>query len=372
MNTTIERFDVFMVRWPLRMTRRQGFGNVESFVPGVIVRLQTRDGITGWGEAGPVPAFTGTAEASAAALATYLRPIVVGRSADDVADIAAQAERIVVGHYEAKAAIDMALHDIIGKSRAISVTQLLGGACRPSFPLSVSIANSDFAADLDFVRRLVVDGVRLFKVKTGFLTHKEDLDRLERLSSILPANAEIRVDYNQALSPFGAIAKLRDIERFRPTFIEQPLRRDLHDAMREISRAIDTPILADESIFTAADALELVRQRFASGAAIKLMKSGSFRRARQVADILEAAGIAGFGGTMYEGGIGLSAGIHLVATTPNISLGAEFYAANFAFTIDILREPIRIENGQVQIPRGPGLGIDVDEDALKQITVGMM
>lgn len=366
---TIRSLEIRLVQWPLKMKRRHGVGDVERVLPGVILKLVTEDGTIGWGEAAPWSVFSGTAEANASALDVYLRPLLIGRRASEVAPLMDEAAHIIVGHAEAKAAMEMALYDIIGKRAGVPVATLLGGVYRDKIPLSVSIANPDFDADLEFLAERLAEGVRLFKVKTGFLTHREDLARLEAVKKRLPTDAEIRIDYNQGLEPYGAIAKLRDMEQFSPGFIEQPVKRDQRAAMAELSHALDTPILADESVFTPAEAIGLVTDRFADAVSIKLMKAGGLTAARTIASIAGAAGIPAYGGTMYEAGIALAAGIQLVAATPNISLGAEFYTSRFVLGVEILREPIRLADGFSHLPAGPGLGIAIDEDALDRVTL---
>ena len=357
-----------LVRWPLKMKRRHGVGDIEQSMPGVIVRIATDGGLVGWGEAAPWSVFTGTAEAAAAAIHTYLRPLLIGADPGAITPFLVAADHAVVGHPEAKAAVEMALLDIAGKRLGAPVAALLGGVCRPTVPLSVSIANPDFDEDLDLARRLTAEGVRLFKVKTGFAGHAEDLRRLERLRREFPA-IDLRVDYNQGLEPWEAAPKLRDVEAFKPTFIEQPVPRDQRAAMGSLAAAFDTPIMADESVFTPAEAIELARLRYADLVSVKIMKSGGILRARRVAEIAEAAGIAAYGGTMFEAGIASAAGLHLAAATPNIALGAEFYTSTYVMGVEVLRTPIEIRDGATIVPTGPGLGIAVDEDRLKSITV---
>jgi len=159
------------------------------------------------------------------------------------------------------------------------------------------------------------------------------------------------------------------VEAFRPTFVEQPVKRDQRAAMAAITRAIDTPIMADESVFNPAEAVEMVRGEIADLVSIKIMKSGGIFRAREVAAIAEAAGITAYGGTMFEGGLAIAAGLHMVAATPNIALGAEFYTSTFVMGVDVLATPIRIEKGLTQVPTGPGLGVEIDEDAVRRISV---
>jgi muconate cycloisomerase len=359
---------VDVVHWPLKMKRRHGVGDIEQSMPGAILKIDTDAGISGWGEVAPWSVFTGTAEANASGIHHYLRPLLIGADPLKISTLMRQIEKILVGHSEGKAAVEMALYDIAGKQLGVPVAQLLGGYYRSRVPLSVSIANPDFEEDLAFAKRLVGEGVNIFKVKTGFLSHREDLGRLERLRSELPASVDLRVDYNQGLDAWDAIRHLKDIESFRPTFIEQPVKREQRAAMAAISRALDTPIMADESVFTAAEAVEMVRGQIADLVSIKIMKSGGITRAREIASIAEAAGIAAYGGTMFEGGLAIAAGLHMVAATPNIALGAEFYTSTWVLGVDILRQGIVIEAGHTCVPTGPGLGVDIDEDCVKRIS----
>lgn len=99
------------------------------------------------------------------------------------------------------------------------------------------------------------------------------------------------------------------------------------------------------------------------------MKCGGTRPAQAIAAIAAAAGIPAYGGTMYEAGIALAAGIHFACATPNLVLGAEFYTANFVLGVDILATPLRLVGGASHLPDGPGLGIDIDPAALERVTL---
>jgi muconate cycloisomerase len=219
------------------------------------------------------------------------------------------------------------------------------------------------------VHSLCAEGLRLFKLKTGFLEHASDLRRLERLKAILPADAELRVDYNQGLEPYDAIRLLRDVEQFRPGFIEQPVRADKLAALGAITAAIDTPIMADESVFTPADALTVAGQHLADLISIKIMKTGGMRRAAEVAAIAAAGGLACYGGSMFETGIAATAGAHFIAATSNVSLGCEFYQPTYYLADDLLTHPFAVKRGKVQVPTGTGLGITVDEDKVRRYAI---
>ena len=365
----VTEMTVYKVRLPVISERRQGTGITKGAVTNVFIKLDTDAGFTGWGEAPSSAVFPGGTEANMAAMHVYYRPWVVGADPYRIEELMERADRAVVHVPAAKGALEMALFDIVGKALGTPVCNFLGGPCRDEIPLSYSIANPEFDADVEMAKRLYGEGLRIFKVKTGAAGHAEDLRRLETLRTELADDVDLRVDYNQGLDVFDAISKLRDIEVFRPTFIEQPVDYRQIDAMAAITRAIDTPIMADESVFSATDALAIASQRVADIIAIKVMKSGGMLGGKKVAAIAQAAGIPCYGGSGSETGVAHLAGTHLVAATPNISLGCEFYQAAYYLKEDTLATPFPVVDGKVQVPTTPGLGIDVDEDRLEKYTV---
>jgi len=365
---TLEALTVRHCVLPVRRPRAHGSGRVAGSVEVIILELRTSDGVTGWGEASPWAVFTGTAEANAAALQRYIAPAVLGRPLAAVAATMAAADAAVVGHPEAKAALETALLDALGRRADVPVWTLLGGLARARIPLSVSLADPEFAADQELLHRVHADGVNIVKLKTGVQDHAFDLMRLERLRADYP-DLDIRVDYNQGLPPFDALRRLRDIETFAVTFIEQPVAAARLETMAMLAAALDTPLLADESVFSPDDMLRAARARVCDCVSVKIMKAGGLRRGQEIAAIAAAAGITGYGGDMFESGIAHLAGTHMIAAAPNISLGCEFYQARYYLENDLLGTPFPIEQGHVLVPMTPGLGIDVDREALAHCTV---
>lgn len=361
----IERIRIFLIESPIKMARLQGVGNVKGTVKRVLVELTASDGIVGWGEAAPWEVFTGTPEAAFAALDVYLRPVVLGKPVRRVRALMAELDRALVGHGEAKVAVETAMLDIVGKATGLSVADLLGGRVRDRIPLSFSIADPDFAADLARMEAMVPAGNVIFKVKTGVKPHREDMAHLEAIRDAFGDRVDLRLDYNQALAPFGAVKILRDVDRFAPTFIEQPVPRDHLAAMASFCDALDTPILADESCFDARDLMEIIRLGAADAISVKLMKSGGILKAQGLMAIADTAGLPGYGGTLWEGGIGLAAGTQFIAATPGVSLGCEFYMPHHVLTEDVLEERVENRDGHVVVPDGPGLGIRVDEASVR-------
>lgn len=356
---TIERLVIRHCQLPVKRPRDHGSGLVAGNIDVVIVELLTSDGVTGWGEGSPWPVFTGTAEANAAALQRFIAPAIIGDPISDVPAIMAKADRAVSGHTEAKAALETALLDAVGKTAGLPVWALLGGRMRDRIPLSVSLADPDFDADLDLMARLSADGIGIVKLKTGTKGHAFDIMRLDKLRSLYP-DLDIRVDYNQGMEPLHALRALRDIEQFNVTFIEQPVARDRFETMAMLAASIDTPILADESVFAPSDMMRAAKLGICDAVSVKIMKTGGLRRGLEVASIAASTGIAGYGGDMFETGIAHLAGTHMIAAAPNITLGCEFYQATYYLEQDLLCEAFPIVDGNVIVPSSPGLGIEPD------------
>ena len=359
----IETLRVHVVNVPARAVHSHGSGDVAG-IRSVILEVTTDGGLTGWGEASPWPVFTGTVEGNAAALHVHLRPHLIGADPVQVEKHLNAADRIVVGCPEAKAALETALLDVVGQMTGLSIAELTGARHRETVPVSFSVANPDFDADLEDVARIYEDGVRLFKLKTGFAEPAFDRMRLETLRERYGDAVSLRIDYNQGLRATDAIRTLRDLESFDLAFIEQPVKMHERDALAGITRAIDTPIMADESVFDPREALAGVRMRLADVFALKIMKSGGIRRALEVAAIARIGGIDVYGGCMFETGVAHAAGAQLMAALPDLHLGCEFYMPTYYARDDILTEPFPVRGGLVHVPAGPGLGVTVDPDRL--------
>ena len=365
----IDGLAIHLIATGMKSKRAHGVGDVEHKVKRVILELRTDTGLVGLGEAAPWEVFSGTAEAAAAAIDVYLRPVLTGADPARAPAIMAQCDAALVGHPEAKAAVEMALLDLVGKQAGVPVSTLLGGRCRDAIALSFSLANPDLAHDIATAKAMIAEGHRIFKVKTGFADHRTDLARLSALRRELPETIDLRVDYNQGLAAWDALPKLRDVEAFKPTFIEQPVPREARDTMAALTAALDTPVMADESVFSPEDMLAAARTRLCDLVSVKLMKAGGIARARAVAEIAAAAAMPCYGGTLWEGGIALAAACHFIAATPNMALGCEFYAPRYAFESDVVATPLAVGGGTVRVPDGPGLGMTLDRDALKAATV---
>ena len=188
--------------------------------------------------------------------------------------------------------------------------------------------------------------------------------RLEKLRHVYGDEARLRIDYNQGLATFDAIRHIRDLEAFRPEFVEQPVRMFEREALAEITRAVDVPIMADESVFDVRDATRAVQiewrisfrskqpNQAASGAASKSPPSRAPPASRST------------GGCMFETSLAHMAGTHLMAAIPNLTLGCEFYMSTYYAQEDIATHPFPVFDGHVHVPTLPGLGTAPDPEAL--------
>ena len=353
-------FDVWHCALPVTGRRDHGIGAVAGKVEVIILRLTAEDGTEGFGEAAPWVVFTGSPEASFAALDRYMRPHVIGRPVADMAAILTDASRAVVHCTEAKAALDSALHDLAGRLTGRRVCAMLGGGDDPApIPLSCSIANPDFEADKALLERLAADAVGIVKLKTGFAGHAFDLMRLEWIREHHPA-MQVRIDYNQGLSRQAALEQVPEIAGFMPDFIEQPVAAGDWATMADLRMKLDVPLLADESVFGPEDMERAAREGICDGVSVKIMKTGGLKRAQAVARMAAEAGLSAYGGDMFETGLAHLAGAHMIAATPEITLGCEFYQARYFLAGDLLETPFPVSGGHVMLPPGPGLGIGPD------------
>lgn len=368
MDEKIVAMDVWHVELPVNSRRDHGIGMVANTIEVVVVRLTGESGQTGFGEASPWSVFTGTPEASFAALDRYLRPLVVGARLGRFEETMARCRRAVVHCTEAKSALESAWLDLAGKILAKPVWALLGAKCRDAIPLSVSLANPDFDEDKRLVERLLEDGIGLVKLKTGFRDHSFDMMRLEYLKSHHP-QLTIRIDYNQGLESDSALQQIPEIDQLEPSFIEQPVASHEYATMAKLRDLTSAPLLADESVFGPEDMRRAIDEKICDGVSVKVMKSAGMVRGLEVARLAEAAGLSAYGGDMFETGLAHMSGVHMIACAPNISLGCEFYQARYYLKEDLLASPFVIIDGKVPVPDEPGLGVEVDLDRIGNFAV---
>lgn len=334
----------------------------------VIVELHTDDGLIGYGEAplsmGPVfPEETW--QGALSLICDYFAPHLVGRDPFDAEAIMLALDRAATRNFTTKCAIEFALYDLMGKAIDRPVYDLLGGAYQPEIPLSWSLAIGDPEEDAREAAERVADGQRIFKVKFGFLEPATDIVRFQAIRAAVGDDVDLRIDVNQGWTPEIAIPTIRRIEQLglHPTFIEQPVPAWDIKSLARITRAVDTPIMVDEGLFTLRDAQAVIELEAADIFAIKIMKHGGYRRAKQIAALAESANIPCYVGSNLETGLASLACLHFVASTPNVTYGCELFGPKL-LTDDILVFPVEYGPGVVHCPDRPGIGASIDREKL--------
>lgn len=339
----------------------------------VIVKLDTDEGQSGFGEAslsiGPVFPEE-TYQSSLSLIKDYLGPTLIGKNPFRVEAIMRLLDRLATRNFSTKAAIEFALFDLMGKALNRPVTDLLGGVCQEAIPLSWSLATSDLEVDVREAEAKIAQGHRIFKVKTGILNPDRDIARLVAIRKAVGDEIDIRIDVNQGWTPEIAIPTIKRIEDagVNPTFVEQPVVAADFNGMARIAKAVDTPIMADEGLFTLQDALHLIEIGGADIFAIKMAKHGGYLRSKQIAALAEAANIPCYVGGLLETGLASLACVHFAASTPIVRYGCELFGP-LLFADDILAEPIDYSGGVIHVPTGPGLGAKLDHDKIEKYRI---
>lgn len=346
-----------------------------------ILKLQTDDGIVGWGETPAIATWGGafgmyygeTAETVDHIVRDYLLPALADVDPRNISACHDAMDRAVKGHPYAKAAVDIALHDIAGKSAGVPVHRLLGGKRRDSIDVCHSLGIMDDDAAVAEAEVAVAEGIRTIKCKTG-LDPDRDVRLVERLRRSLGPSIGIRVDANEAYPTAATAAQVtRRMEQFDILFHEQPVAGT--EALAAVAHAVNVPVMADESAWTPRDILALRDRRAASIISLYVTKPGGLYRATEVATVANACDITMDIGGSIEMGIGVAANLHLgvaidglrwasVCPVPNPDGAAGVDIAGVYYRDDIITAPMRFEEGRLFVPDGPGLGIEVDEEKL--------
>ncbi|MGH2550747.1 MAG: mandelate racemase/muconate lactonizing enzyme family protein [Thermomicrobiales bacterium] len=361
---TISGIDLWAVRLPLYEPFIISYATAVD-VPTIIVRLRTSDGLEGWGEATPDPNVTGeTYGGTFETLRRDLLPALPGYDARDREAILAALDARVEEVPAAKAAVDIALHDLIGRASGLPVWALLGGRSKPHLEISrvVSMKSpSEMAAD---AVRHVEAGFKTIKLKVGDGDrYRRDAERIAAVRAAIGYDIGIKVDVNQGWhTPGVAIAAIRASIEQAPDYYEQPVAHWDIAGLADVRRQTGAIIMADEACHGPREMMRIAELRAADLVNIKLMKTGGLFRALQLNAIAVTAGIRAQVGTMVESSIASAAGLHLAMALGNVRT-IEMGGPNM-ISHDIGNLKSYYSTNRIDLPDAPGLGIEIDEQAL--------
>jgi muconate cycloisomerase len=384
---SIAGIELFDVRLPTR--REHKWTGLQEPIGGyVILKMTDADGRTGWGEApvlkdwgGEFGRYFGESPGTVRSVVTqYLAPAVTWCMPGAIVELHARMDRALKGHPYAKAAIEIAAYDLAGLQLGVPSARLLGGVLRHRIPVTHSIGLIGFEEAEREVAQAAQEGIRTFKIKVG-IDPDRDVEMVSRVRDTIGPKVALCVDANQGYAtPAEAIRTFRRMARCDLTYFEQPVEGIA--SLAEVARAVDAPIMADESAWNAHDVVEIVEKRAAQIVSIYTTKPGGLFRAMEVAAVARAAGIICNVNGSVETGIGNRANIVLASVAPAVTLScvvpvstpAEAQSGQVAgiyYKDDLIAARMVFADGAIEVPAGVGMGVAVDEAKVRKYAVRM-
>ncbi len=372
----IKAIDTILIQLPTRREHKWT-GLTEPIGRYVMVRITDDAGHVGWGEApalkdwgGEFGRYFGESPAiTQLVIDKYLAPAVLGVELGDAATLHARMDAIIKGYPYAKGAVDFAFHDLAGRWLGVPVHILLGGKHRSRVPVTHSIGLIPIEQAVTEVAKVAAEGIRTIKIKVG-VDAKRDIEMVRQIRAAVGPAVSLCVDANEGYAtPGEAIRTIRVMEESGIIYAEQPVMGI--ERIAEVARAIDTPVMADESAWNAHDVIQIIEKRAAQIVSIYTTKPGGLLRAMEVAAVCRAAGIICNVNGSVETGVGNLANIHLAAAAAAVTLSCVVPVSTPAaeqhgqvggiyYKDDLLVAGMQLEDGCIVVPTAPGMGIDVD------------
>ncbi len=330
-----------------------------SSTSALLIRLETDDGLVGWGET--PQRYLGEQLTGLEAVA--LREKLLGR--DGAAIEALYNEWGFDGGY-VQSGVEMAMWDLLGKACRMPLYQLWGGLLRPQIELAACMGIRPPEQAGPIARQYVEQGFTTLKTKAG-RDPEEDLAMVRSIRDAVGDQLQLRIDPNTGYSPDVCLQLARDLERYNLQYFEQPMPADLLEDSARIRRLTTTPLALNESVTT----LDVVRKILEIEAAEVLLpdtyQCGGLKACKLVADVAASAGIPCVMHCAHDLGPKTAAMLHLAASTANFSLAND--CTYYGLVDDVIAEPFQIENGRLRPPDAPGLGIDIDLEKVRRFQV---
>ncbi|RUL52083.1 MULTISPECIES: mandelate racemase/muconate lactonizing enzyme family protein [Lysinibacillus] len=362
----IKTIEIFSIHLPLIKPFIISYATYPH-IQSIIVKLTTECGLVGWGESVPDEHITGeTPESTYAMLKNTLAPKLIGQNPMEFEKIHELMDKTVHRAPAAKAALDIACFDVVGKKLGVPVYQLLGGRYHEKFPVTHVLSIDEPEKMADEAEEKLEEGYRSFKMKVG-LDVSGDVKRIKAVRARVGEEIAIRVDVNQGWeNSANTLQALRQLESLGLDWLEQPVAQDDIDGMVEIKSKTSVPQMIDEGIRDMVDLRQIIAKRAADKINIKLMKCGGIYPAMKLANMAEMAGIECQIGSMVESSVGSAAGFH-VAFSKKIIKSVELTGpVKFSQDIGDLKSSYVIP--YIQINEQPGLGVSIDEVVLAELT----
>jgi L-alanine-DL-glutamate epimerase-like enolase superfamily enzyme len=370
----IRSIDVIPLRLPIAqaLTLSRGIAaNPDEGAPHIIVKITNDEGIVGWGEARPSPRWSyETPESVLTTIRHYLAPALVHQDESNVAGLHALMDSVIapgvqLGQPIAKSAIDLAVHDLLGKKLGMPLIALLGRTGQTPVRLCYVVSASSVEEAVRQTEEGVRRGYHGFKVKTG-IHPQNDLTMVQEVVRVAGGRT-IWVDANQGWDLNTAVRLAGRMADLGVAVLEQPLAANNIIGYRDLARRSGLPVVLDESIYTPRDLIQFVRFEAIHGVVIKLCRVSGIFWARQIAEIALAADLLLLGSGLTEGRISLNASAHLFSAF-GITMPVDLNGPQF-LKDDMVAGQFTYPDQIVTLREEPGIGVEPDPDKLERYRI---
>lgn len=327
----------------------------------LVVIIECDDGTLGYGEGAPTPVITGETFGSMLACIEYIKPHLLGREVEDFSALLHSVHHVIVKNTTAKSALEIALYDLKAKSEKMPLFRMLGGR-KTHFKTDITISMGNVDMMIADAQHAVQLGYDALKIKIGD-NPKKDVERITAIHHALDSNIKLRLDANQGWSAKESVTLLQSLEKQHiiAEFIEQPIAADDTEGWKYIKDRVQTPLLADESIFSLKDARRLLELEVIDYVNIKLAKTAGITHALKLADLSKSYGAKCMIGCMLEGPISVAAGVHVASAKADsinmIDLDAVSLLASHPVKSDIV-----FNESEITLSEAVGLGVKLEKD----------
>lgn len=331
----------------------------------IAVKVVGEDGLVGYGEAPPTAVITGDTTGSIlCAIEDYIRPALVGMDLNDLPAAMGRLNTCLVHNTSPKAAVDMAIYDLWAKSQGKPLYQLLGNA-RPSFETDLTISVNTIDEMVKDALEAVRRGFTILKIKVG----KEgmaDIDRVTAIRKAVGNDITLRVDANQGWTAAQSVAIIKTMEArgLNIELVEQPVPADDVAGLKYVTGQVETPILADEAVFSPTDAANLIAIRACDLINIKLMKTGGIWNALKICELAKQHGMDCMIGCMLESQVAVSAAAHLCGGQSVITM-ADLDGPSLCSSEPFPGGPV-FEGPAIRLNDTPGIGVELPDELFAQ------
>jgi o-succinylbenzoate synthase len=345
-----------MIRVPLKTPFKTALRTVDT-VEDIVVSVHTDTGHIGYGEAAATAVITGDTHGSIIeAIRRYIAPRLVGQEIADLNRITQLIQTALEKNTSAKAAVEIAIYDLWGQLYGAPLYQMLGGGD--------PVITTDITISVDYIDKMVSDslsavdrGFESLKIKVG----KDigvDIERVKAIYAAVEGRALLRLDANQGWTAKQAVFAIRQLEDagVRLELVEQPVKAKDLDGMKYVTERVNTPIMADESVFGPTEVIELIRMRAADIINIKLMKTGGISNAIRIADIAALYGIECMIGCMIETSISVAAAVHVAVAKANVITKVDLDGPSLC-AFNPVDGGVIFNESEISVTDAPGLGI---------------